>query len=174
MSCKHIKARASLFPSNFLAKTFYFEAVGLYRVDRVLNDQGEQVFPTFFHVSEPVAITFDEQRTFRTIAATRFWRLHDEALAGDEILFKVSYYTKSKEFKPDPLTVGAEDLPEFHVIASADMPADAQWEILGTHVKEHRDIENAQLLYVVKHDNDFLSVEKEGSAFKLVFAPWIF
>ena len=48
LSCKHIKARASLFPGNLLAETFYFEAVGLCTVDRVLDDQGEQVFPMFF------------------------------------------------------------------------------------------------------------------------------
>ena len=190
LRCKHIKARVGLFPGNFLAKSFFYEAVGVSRVDRVLDDQDDQVFPMLFHnVSEPVAITFEEQGTFRRIASTRRWEPNGEAPACDEGLFNGSYHTRTKKFKPEPVTVGEENLPEFHVVASDEepVPKDTRWEVHGKNVKGHKDIKNiknTQLLHVVEHgkdilsfksfDNDFLSVEKEGSNFKLVFAPWTF
>ena len=69
-------------------------------------------------------------------------------------------------------------------MASAGKPTDAQWQVRGNNAEGHSDIANTQLLYVVEHgedilsfksfDNDFLSVEKDGSHFKLVVAPWIF
>ena len=104
LSCKHIKARASLFPGNLLAETFYFEAVGLCTVDRVLDDQGEQVFTMFFHnVSEPVAITFEVEGTFNRITATQSWeQTSDEALKRDEGLCNGKYHTKTKKSYPNP------------------------------------------------------------------------